>query len=131
MLSALQIVALRAPQFSSSPRLPGMISYVQESISQSAFGESYENAVALKVMHLFTIEKMNGGTETNTGIIGSGQIVSETEGGLSRSYAVKGGVSSSEDDDLRRTGFGLEYLRLMKTTNISAFQKNVPAWLQK
>jgi len=107
-----------------------MIAYAQEGINRAAFGDAYENAVALKVMHLFTIEKINGGTEQDTGIIGSAQIASESEGSLSRSYAIKQ-ASSSDAEDLKRTGFGLEYLRLMQTTNISAFQKGVPSWLQR
>jgi hypothetical protein len=119
MLSVKEIIDIRAPQFSSSNRLDGLIT-LSTQLTGGDYGENQSLAIALRVLHILTKEKIAGGTETNTGIQNSGGITSETEGALSRSYS--SGSSNqflyAKYGDLTATTFGMELIDLMKSTFI-------------
>jgi hypothetical protein len=90
-MNATAIIALRAPQWSGDPRLPGLIELATEQTGDALQRSGKFNmAVALRVMHGLALEAIRGGnpgTGTDGGSNSVGQIVSETEGQLSRSYA--------------------------------------------
>lgn len=116
-LSASTIIGLRAPQCSADPRLGDMLTLAAQMTSACAFGDNYQLALALRVLHWLTMEARNGGTPGVNGGSGSaGAITSETEGQLSRSY---GGVSSSSVNaekypDLIGTQYGTELIALIR-----------------
>jgi len=106
----LQIITLRTPQFTSDPRLTDMITLATNQTGDE-FGDCKNNAIALRVMHWLTKEAIHGGSSTNSGVQNSGQIISEKEGDLSRSYGKV--EQSSKHGDLSTTAFGVELIGLM------------------
>lgn len=114
--TAQQTVQLRAPQWSTDPRLSDLITLAQQGLSAAVFGDRYGEAVGLKVLHMLALEARNGGnpgtgTSSGTGI--GGQITAESEGELSRSYASSQG-SGYAMDDLNSTQYGQELKALMR-----------------
>jgi hypothetical protein len=114
MLSVKEIIALRAPQYSASSRLDGLIT-LSTQLTGGGYGDNLTLAIALRVMHVLTKEKMAGGTDINTGTQNAGTITSETEGQLSRSYA-QSQLTTDKFGDLSSTTFGLELIDLAKSS---------------
>ena len=83
-------------------------------ISKKRFGPFYEKAVAYYAAHLITIGNMVADSGANGGALVAGNITSESEGDLSRSYgAVQEGPSKSEADALlNKTSYGKMFLAL-------------------
>lgn len=123
--SALQTVQLRAPQWSTDPRINSLITYAQQGLAAAVFGDRYGEAVGLKVLHLLAVEAINGGnpgTGTDSGDGTGGLLASESEGDLSRSYTYPGmsksgsGTITASASDLSTTSYGKELLALMSGT---------------
>lgn len=100
-MTAAEIVALRAPAYADDSRLSEMITLAEANLSSTAYGDHYNQAVALLVLHWYTKEERGGA---------GGPIASEKEGGLARSYS----VTSSAWDDLASTSWGVELNQLTK-----------------
>ncbi len=85
--TASDIIDLRNPNLSSSQqsRKSDMIGLATEQLDADVYGTKIELAIALLVLHWFEVENRTGS---------GGPLSSETEGGLSRSYAV---MASSSD----------------------------------
>src|SRR4030042_6435343 len=117
--SVKEIIDIRTPQFSSSQRLDSLIAYATQ-LTGGNFGDNQNLAIALRVMHIMTKEKIAGGSESNTGTQSSGSIISETEGALSRSYSSGGSNTAlqSKYGDLVDTQFGMELINLMRSNFI-------------
>jgi hypothetical protein len=114
-LSAKQIIAIRAPQHSADTRLDDFIELAEMQTS-TCFGDRYELAVALRVLHLLTLEDMRGGSATDTGIAIAGTITSESEGQLSRSYGSTAQDAAQKYNSLSCTAYGLELVELIEST---------------
>ena len=115
-VSALQLIAMRGPQFSADPRLNSLIAYCGEKLSATYFGDAWGEAVGLKVLHILTLEAMSGGnpgTGTTAGTVAGG-VASKSEGDLSVSDQKPGGSVAIRNPDLTGTQFGLELLALMR-----------------
>lgn len=108
----LQIIQIRAPQFATDPRISDLITMATCKTGDE-FGDCKNEAIALRVMHWLTKDAMAGGNSTDSGIQTSGQIISEKEGDLSRSYGKTSSKSSSKYGDLATTGPGQELIELM------------------
>lgn len=106
------ILAVIGPQFVTDPRLADFIGLARLETSVN-FGEKYNFAVALRVCHELALEAMQGGDGgTSTAGSGvSGQITSEKEGDLARSYG-KAGSGSDADSALSTTKYGSKLLEL-------------------
>lgn len=124
--TALQTIQLRAPQWSGDPRIVSLIALAKQGISGTVFGARYGEAVGLKVLHWLAKEAIAGGdpgTGSSSGSGVSGQVTSEKEGQLSRTFADSssgsgggvGGVSAGMDE-LRTTSYGKELLQLIQCT---------------
>lgn len=131
-LSTLQIIALRAPQWVNDPRMANMIIYAKEGLSQANIGTRYDEAIALKVLHIYAVEARNGGnpgaTVTTSGTANAGAVTSEAEGDLSRSYATfSGGANSSRAsvDDYMSTQYGQELMKLLRSSVITAMTRRM------
>jgi hypothetical protein len=129
-LSTLQIIALRAPQWVNDPRTTNMIIYAKEGLSQANIGTRYDEAIALKVLHIYAVEARNGGNPgaavTTSGTANAGAVSSETEGDLSRSYTnFSGGANSSRAsvDDYMSTQYGQELMKLLRSSVITAMTR--------
>lgn len=113
-LTVEEIIEARAPQFKDDSRIDKFIEIAELMTSNSAFGDRYNYAVALRVCHFFASESLRGGSE-DAGTSGSavgGRIESEKEGDLSRSYAVNESAVAGYGD-LSNTQFGLELIDLI------------------
>lgn len=94
-----------------------ILSYMEicrDLVSKKRFGPFYERAVAYYAAHLITLGNMVADSGANGGALVAGNITSETEGDLSRSYGdVQDGPSKSEADAmLNKTSYGKMFLAL-------------------
>jgi hypothetical protein len=95
-----------------------MITMAGEQIG-NGYGDLRNNAIALLVCHWMALSNRDGG---NTGV--AGNIKSEKEGDLSRSY----GVNSPDSDRtgyLSQTSWGLELLRIRRKTIIKPITRMI------
>jgi len=114
--TAQQTITLRGPQWATDPRINDLIALAQQGLAAAVFGDRYGEAVGLKVLHQLALESRNGGnpgTGTTSGSGTGGQITSEREGDLARSYA-SGAGGGYTVDELDSTQYGQELKRLMK-----------------
>ena len=82
-------------------RLDPLIELASYVTDEKTYGEAYNLALALRVLHMLEMEN-RGGT--------GGNIKSEKEGDLARSY----GDSKSDNEDLKATAWGNELIQLTK-----------------
>ena len=81
-------------------------------ISQKAFGDKYNLAVAYLAAHAFKLDEMLKGGGASSGGLLSGAITSEKEGGISVGYASPS-LSRYNDGSLyTKTAYGLLFLEL-------------------
>jgi hypothetical protein len=117
-MNALQIITLRAPQWATDPRLNDLIVYVREFTSTDAFGDDTERAVALRVLHIFAMEAQRGGNPgagvSSSGVGHAGQVTSETEGQLSRSFSQNQWFAYGRYGALSSTVYGQELIELIR-----------------
>jgi hypothetical protein len=121
MLSIIEIIEVRSPQFSTCTRLSNLIE-VAKLLTGTNFGDNYNLAVALRVVHWLTKETMQGGTlDVDSGFGNSGSISEKHEGQLGISFS--GGASNEKlhfkYGDLVTTSYGLELINLMKSCCIT------------
>jgi hypothetical protein len=115
-LTAAEIVTLRNPVYGAKSDLATMISYAETQLSESAFCDQYNNAVALLTMHFYA--KQNTGDAP-------GAVSSETEGRLSRSFDVSKG--SDYNTDWATTKWGQELIQLALSCNFLPRNRMMPA----
>lgn len=131
--SALQTIQLRAPQWSTDPRLVSLIAMAEQGLSQTVCGDRYGEAVGLKVLHWLAKEAAAGGdpgTGSSSGSGSTGVLTGEREGQLSRSYAKPYSGSSGSGisaglEDFTTTSFGRELIALLKQVTFSARNRTV------
>ena len=81
-------------------------------ISQKAFGDKYNLAVAYLTAHAFKLDEMLKGGGASSGGLTSGTIISEKEGSISVGYASPS-LSRYNDGSLyAKTAYGLLFLEL-------------------
>ena len=81
-------------------------------ISQKAFGDKYNLAVAYLTAHAFKLDEMLKGGGASSGGLTSGTVVSEKEGSISVGYASPT-LSRYNDGSLySKTAYGLLFLEL-------------------
>jgi hypothetical protein len=123
-MTASSYIALWGPQWSTDPRLSSLITAETSVLNAEYFGARLQEAIALRVLHVLTLEKMSGGnpgTGTNSGEQ-IGAISSKSEGELSisfaRPYSSRIGASS---DELSATQFGKRFLTLQRQRYLGGF----------
>lgn len=122
--TAKEIVILRRPQTPDDARLLDFIALSELQTSSNAFGDQYNYAVALRVLHWLTMEEIHGaGPDVagsgSSGTAIAGSILQEKEGDLSRQYG-SSLVVAQRNPDLVSTQYGNELLQLMKANIIKA-----------
>lgn len=121
-MDALQIIRIRAPQWSTDPRINDLIAYAREITGSDAFGKDAERAVALRVLHILACEAMRGGSPgigTSSGQGHAGQVTSESEGQLSRSFGQNAQWAFQRYGQLSATIYGQELIELMRGSIMS------------
>ena len=117
-MNALQIIQLRAPQWSTDPRVSGLIEYAREVTGVDTFGLDSERAIALRVLHIFATEAMRGGNpgagSTSSGQGHAGQITAGSEGQLSKSFSVNSQWANQRYGNLSTTVYGQELIELIR-----------------
>lgn len=108
-MSVKTLILARQPNTVDDSRLDTKISIAQSLIDSGVFGDKYDYAVALQVLHWNAIDSRAGGSNTG-GIAGS--IQSLKEGDLSIGFGNTGSASSVDGNDLNQTAFGRELLAL-------------------
>lgn len=96
-----EIVVLRKPALEADSRLTGMIEMAERQISADTFGDDYNDAVALLVLHNYEVGVRDGS---------GGSITSEKEGQLSRNFG-----ATATSGALGDTSWGRELERLTRS----------------
>lgn len=118
--TAQEIIVLKSPSIPDDTRLDDFVNLAKFSIASSTFGDKYEYALALLVLHWLTLEAQTGGSATTSGSGASGGVTGKKEGQLSINF---GGVPSSVSERrayLMSTQFGQELLGLWNACIFSA-----------
>lgn len=111
ILSTFRLVA---SEFSDvdDEKVSSMIELQGVRISQKAFGDKYNLAVAYLTAHAFKLDEMLKGGGTSSGGLVSGAVTSEKEGSISVGYASPT-LSRYNDGSLySKTAYGLLFLEI-------------------
>lgn len=108
MMTAEQIIETICPELSDSPSLSQYVQIAKESLSRSFFGKLYEQAIAYKACHLFTITKPSELNEITS--VGGGSVNHLQEGGITVGFN-----NANSDKELSETKYGRMLLDLMKS----------------
>jgi hypothetical protein len=103
-----QIIQARCSGLYANANKAVYISLAEDSIDVNYFGAKYNQVVALKAMHLYTVDN------NQNSLGGTGSIASKSEGDSSISFANI--VNGNEDSFLQMSGYGKELLNLIKST---------------
>jgi hypothetical protein len=106
MMTAVQIIQTICPDLAGSPSLSQFVQMANESLNSRFFGKLFNQAVAYKACHLFTITT---GDKTGIHSIGNGSVTSYNEGGIQIGFS-----ASQNDSELATTKYGRMLLDLMK-----------------
>jgi hypothetical protein len=119
-MTPLQIIALRAPQWASDPRLtstPSLLDLATQQTGNVFTGADRDLAIALRVLHYLALEAMRNGTPgvgSSSGVGIAGSLSSETEGQLSKSFS-NNSKSAQRWGALSTTVYGQELIELTRS----------------
>lgn len=111
-LTITEIITLRSAVVAAKSDLATMIEYAEEQLEECAYGDKYNNAVALLVLHLYAVNDRTGS---------GGPITSEKEGQLSRSFGAAASSSAWGD-----TSWGRELQTLSSSLNFGPRNRMMP-----
>ena len=124
MMTAEQIIQTICPELADSPSLSQYVQMAKESLSSSFFGKLYNQAIAYKACHLFTVTKISALNDAIN--IGGGSVQHLQEGGISLGFN-----NPQSDKELLSTKFGRMLNDLIKTRSAMDVNKNCkPPFLQ-
>lgn len=121
-LTITQIITVVAPQYSVDSDLANAIILATQRTSESAFGENYTYAIALRTAHILTLRDLNKDGITSGFGGATGNITSKREGGNSVTFGSNTNISSNAND-LALTRYGIELLGLING-NICGFSSS-------
>jgi hypothetical protein len=117
-LTADQIIDTICPALAGSPSKPVYVAMAVETTNRRFFGKLYNEAIAYKACHLFTLfaGAEQGGSVGGGGIAGdiTSPVKAVSEGGLRIEYSVAG-ESGGTVDDMKNTKYGLHFLSLARS----------------
>ena len=115
-LTVAQTIAIIAPQYSSDSDLTNTTTLATQRTSESAFGDNYNYAIALRIAHILTLRDMNKNGVTS-GLGGAtGAITSKREGNTAITFGSLAGITGTtglKTGDLALTRYGIELLGLI------------------
>jgi hypothetical protein len=117
MMTTVQIIQTICPDLADSPSMSQFVQMASEGLNSRFFGKLFNQAVAYKACHLFTIT-----TGDKTGIHsmgGTGSVTSYAEGGINIGFS-----ASQSDSELATTKYGKMLLDLMKSCPKMDVNKN-------
>lgn len=95
-------------------------------LSKKVFGKLYDQALVYYVAHHMVMHETIANSGSTSGSSVAGQITSEREGDLSRSYGSGGGgtsASSGYDGSLGKTAYGIEFMRLRSMVSVGVMTR--------
>lgn len=122
-MSALDLIQALDPCQKATAALHAIMA-IAESQTGTSYGKNRDLAVAYLTLHMLALQVRN---KASGGAAVSGQITSETEGDLSRSYAAPASGESgggSAEASLAQTSWGKELIRLRKGSFIAGGLRN-------
>jgi len=111
-LTITQIVVLRNAALSGDANLDAMIELAETRLTTDTFGDNYNEAVALLVLHMYEVNNRGGA---------GGPVTSESEGQLSRSFGVAASKSLWAS-----TSWGQELIQLTKSLHLLPRNRMMP-----
>ena len=121
MMTAVQIIQTICPDLADSPSLSQFVQMANESLNSRFYGKLFNQAVAYKACHLYTITV---GDKNGLHSIGGGALAGYREGGIDITFA-----QSKTDSELATTKYGKMLLDLMKQCPRMDVNKNcMPAF---
>ena len=108
MMSVIEIIQTICPELADSPSLSQYVQVATESLNSRFYGKLFNQAVAYKACHLFTLNKPSA--LDNVLSVGGGPVTGISEGGISVNFA-----SSDKESELSATKYGRQLLGLMKS----------------
>lgn len=117
MMTAEQIIQTICPELADSPSMSQYVQMARESLSSHFFGNLYEQAVAYKACHLFTVTKKSALNDAIN--IGGGAVNHLSEGGISLGF-----TSPHSDKELLSSRYGRMLYELMRTRPTMDVNKN-------
>lgn len=106
MMTTVQIIQTICPDLAGSPSLSQFVQMANESLNSRFFGKLFNQAVAYKACHLFSITL---GDKGGIHSIGGGALTGYHEGGIDINFA-----QSKSNSELATTKYGRMLLDLMK-----------------
>lgn len=120
--TAKQIVLLRDPSITDDATLDDYIELAESCLSPDAFCDKYQKAVALQVLHWYSLSgRTNGGSGGDI----AGAVSSLKEGDLQVSFSKTFSSSNPANAELAQTKYGLELLALQKGCIFAARNRHV------
>ena len=107
-MTPLNYIQARAIERATEAGINELISVADQETSTSYYGKMRYKAVALLVLHWFALRDRDSGASA------SGNLVSDKEGDLARSYSVAPKIMA-ENPDLSQTTWGVELLQLQSS----------------
>lgn len=117
MMTAEQIIQTICTDLADSPSLSNYIQMAKESLDCRFFGNLYNQAVAYKACHLFTITKKSALNDALS--IGGGSVNHLQEGGITLGFS-----SSGSNKELSETKYGRMLLDLIHSRPSMTVNKN-------
>lgn len=108
MMTAEQIIQTICKELADSPSLSQYLQIATESLSSRFFGKLYNQAVAYKACHLFTLTKPSELNQMTD--VGGGSVNRLKEGGIELGFN-----STNSEKELTSTKYGRMLLDLMKS----------------
>lgn len=109
MMTAVEIIRTICPKLANSPSLLQFVQVAKESLDSRFFGKMYEQAVAYKASHLFTLTGDDTSVQAQIGAGGS--LTSYSEGGISIGFS----ANNNDTNELSSTKYGRMLLALIKS----------------
>jgi len=121
-MAAIEIIAIRAPEYSSYENLDSFISiadsmtgpFDSNPIGDGTLGTTRDMAIALRTLHMICKRDTRDGAKDGSGMGIGGSISSEREGFVSRSMTIDK-ILIKKYPDLVTTIWGMELIALIKS----------------
>lgn len=117
MMTAEQIIQTICPELADSPSLSQYVQMAKESLSGSFFGKLYQQAIAYKACHLFTVTKKSALNDAIN--IGGGSVNHLQEGGINIGFN-----NPQSDSELLSSKYGRMLYDLIKSRPRMTVNKN-------